>query len=133
MRNRILVVGFALMSAFAVAQSGNTKTAAAASSDGKKGEAQLKVTPEKMEAGSENIKKVSTPVKTSGSSAQPMASDDWQQRNASPSGTGSTAASGSSEVKAPRDSATGMASGKRQHQPVTLKTDEQQKTAPEKK
>jgi hypothetical protein len=132
MRNRILVVGFALISAFAVAQSGNSKTEAAASNDVKQGQPKLKVTPDKMEAGSENIKKTSTPVK--GSSAQPMASDDWQQRNASASGnaTADTATSSNHEVKAPRDAATGMASGKRQHSPVTLKTDEQQKT-PEKK
>ncbi|HSS97681.1 MAG TPA: hypothetical protein VLK33_11660 [Terriglobales bacterium] len=135
MKSKILVVGFALISAFALAQSSSSKTDAGASTDAKQGQAKLKMTPEKMEAGSEAIKKTSTPVK--GSSAQPMASDDWNQqhRNASPNtnGTANPATPGSSEVKAPRDVATGQASGKRQHSPVTFKTDDQQKPPSEKK
>ena len=134
MRSKILVVAFALISAFAVAQSSTNKTDAAASTDAKQGQAKLKVTPDKMEAGSENIKKTSTPVKGTGS--QPMANDDWnQQRNAAPnsSGTANTTTAGSSEVKAPRDVSTGQASGKRQHSPVTLKTDDQQKPATDKR
>jgi hypothetical protein len=127
MRSRILVVGFALISAFVVAQSGNTKTEPAASNDSKQGQVKLKVTPEKVEAGSENIKKTSgVPVKST--SASPMASDDWNQQEKTATGSGSHSA-----ATTPRDAATGMASGKRQHQPVTLKTDDQQKTPTEKK
>jgi hypothetical protein len=134
MRSKILVVGFALISVFAVAQSSNTKTDAAASSDTKQGQAKLKMTPEKVEAGSENIKK-NGGVVIKPTSASPMAADDWQQRNASGSGNGSTSntASTSSDVKAPRDVATGQASGKRQHQPVTLKQEDEQKTTNPKK
>ena len=58
MKSRILVVGFALISAFVVAQSGNTKTEPAASNDSKQGQVKLKVTPEKVEAGSENVRRV---------------------------------------------------------------------------
>ena len=134
MRNKVLVVGFALISAFAVAQAGNSKTDAAASTDPKQGQAKAKVTPEKMEAGSENIKKNGVQIKST--NASPTASDDWnQQRSASANGNGTTgtATSGSTEVKAPRDVATGQASGKRQHSPVTLKqADEQQPASPKK-
>ena len=135
MRNKVLVVGFALISAFAVAQAGNSKTDAAASTDPKQGQAKAKVTPEKMEAGSENIKK-NGGVQIKPTNASPMASDDWnQQRSTSANGNGTTgtATSGSTEVKAPRDVATGQASGKRQHSPVTLKqADEQQPASPKK-
>src|ERR1043166_9923973 len=78
MRNKVLVVGFALISAFAVAQAGNSKTDAAASTDPKQGQAKAKVPPEKIEAGSENIKK-NGGVQIKPTNASPMASDDWNR------------------------------------------------------
>jgi len=48
-------------------------------------------------------------------------------------GKADAAASSSSDVKSPRDIASGQASGKRQHQPVSLKKEDEQKPPSEKK
>ena len=79
-----------------------------------------KVTPDKMEAGSESLKKVDvSSTKPTNKSAQ----DDWQAKQAA---TGNANGDGKTQVSAPRDAATGMASGKRQHQPLLVNKDEDQ-------
>jgi FG-GAP repeat len=139
MKSKILVLGFALISVFAVAQSNNKTDSAKKSSDKAPAAAaaqpSLKVTPEKVEAGSETIKKVSDVVPTK---AKPSAADDWQAKRVAAGdvngdGKADVAPSSSSDVKAPRDIATGQASGKRQHQPVSLKKEDEQKPPSEKK
>jgi hypothetical protein len=139
MKSKILVLGFALISVFAVAQSSNKTDSAKKSSDTKQSPAAavqpaVKMTPDKMEAGSESIKKVAD-VSTK---AKPSAADDWQAKQAATGttngdGKADATASSSSDVKAPRDIATGQASGKRQHQPVSLKKEDEQKPLSEKK
>ena len=141
MKTKILVVGFALLSAFAVAQSSSTQ-ADKKSSDDKQareastGKATGKMAQDKAEANSESLKIVSN-VKTTGK-AKTTASDDWQAKKVAAGdvngdGKADATAASSSDVKAPRDIATGQASGKRQHQPVSLKKEDEQKPASDNK
>lgn len=141
MKSKILTVGFVLISVFAVAQSNDSKTEATnKSSDarqGSSGRPKMKMTPEKVEAGSESLKTASD-VSTGKGPSKVMAQDDWQKQRVAAGdvngdGKADTATPSSSDVKAPRDAATGQASGKRQHQPVTLKKDDEQKPPSEKK
>src|ERR1041385_6748995 len=122
MKSKILVLGFALISVFAVAQS-NSKTDSAKKSSDKAPAAAavqpaMKVTPEKVEAGSESIKKVADVAPTK---AKPSAADDWQARRVA---AGDVNGDGKADVSSPRDAASGQASGKRQHQPVSLKNED---------
>ena|SRR5258707_230410 len=97
------------------------------------------MTPEKVEAGSESLKtasEVSTGKATG--KAKTSASDDWQAQRVAAGdvngdGKADAAASSNSDVKSPRDAASGQASGKRQHQPVSLKKEDEQKPPSEKK
>jgi len=141
MKSKIVVFGFVLVSVFAVAQSSSNQ-ADKKSSDDKQareastGKATGKMAQDKAEANSESLKTVSD-VKTTGKT-KPMASDDWQAKKVATgdvNGDGKTdaTAASSSDVKAPRDIATGQASGKRQHQPVSLKKEDEQKPASDKK
>ncbi len=139
MKSTILVLGFALVSVFAVAQSSGKADAAKKSSDTKQAPAATqpaaKVTPEKMEAGSESIKKT---VEIPPTKAKPEAADDWQTKQAATTSsngnvTTNAATPSSNEVKSPRDIATGQASGKRQHQPITMTKEAEQKLPSEKK
>jgi hypothetical protein len=139
MKSKILVVGFALISVFAVSQSNNSKTDTTKKSSDAKGQATVKMTPEKVEAGSESLKTASevSTGKAAGAS-KVSAHDDWQQQRVAAGdvngdGKADAATPSSSDVKAPRDAASGMATGKRQHQPVTLKKDDEQKPPSEKK
>ena len=146
MKSKILVVGFTLLSLFAVAQSSDKKADAKKSSDTKQGTATpsgqvaIKMTPEKVEAGTESLKTASevSSGKATGIS-KTSAHDDWnaQQRVAAGDvngdGKAAAAAPSSSDVKSPRDAATGQASGKRQHQPVSLDKQGEQKSPSEKK
>jgi hypothetical protein len=132
MKSKILVLGVVLISVFAVAQSSNS---AKKSSDNKQTPAVSKVTPEKMEAGSETLK---TTTAVPLEKAKPSAADDWQAKQAATgnsNGDGKPDAAGpsSSDVKSPRDLASGQASGKRQHQPVTLKKEDAPTPPSEKK
>jgi len=145
MKSKIVVLGFVLVSVFAVAQSSNKTVSANKSSDTKQapaaaaGQASVKMTPEKVEAGSESLKtasEVSTGKATG--KAKTSASDDWQTQRVAAGdvngdGKADAAASSSSDVKSPRDAASGQASGKRQHQPVSLKKEDEQKPPSEKK
>ena len=142
MKSKILIVGFVLISVFAVAQSNDSKTEATnKSSDarqGSSGRPKMKMTPEKVEAGSESLKTASDVSTGKTGPSKVMAQDDWQKQRVAAGdvngdGKADAAISGSSDVKAPRDAATGQASGKRQHQPVTLKKDDEQKPPSEKK
>ena len=147
MKSKILVVGFALLSVFAVAQSNDNKTdAAKKSSDTKQGtaapssKAAVKMTPEKVEAGSESLKTASevSTGKATGKVSKISAHDDWNAQRVAAGdvngdGKADAATSSSSDVKSPRDAATGQASGKRQHQPVSLDKQDEQKPPSEKK
>src|SRR5882724_478682 len=84
MKSKIVVFGFVLVSVFAVAQSSNKTVSANKSNDTKQapaaaaGQASVKMTPEKVEAGSESLKtasEVSTGKATG--KAKTSASDDW--------------------------------------------------------
>src|SRR5882724_820501 len=146
MKSKIVVLGFALISVFVVAQSGNKTDSAKKSSDNKQApaaapsQASVKMTPENVEAGAESLQTASevSTGKATGGITKTSASDDWQAKQVATGdvngdGKANAAASSSSDVKSPRDIASGQASGKRQHQPVSLKKEDEQKPPSEKK
>jgi len=136
MKSKILVVGFALASIFAVAQSSNSQPdpVKKSSSDAKQpvdvNTGRVKAAMQKAEASTDASK--TTPREASSGMAtgktQRVATGDGNgdgkadvapASNSNSQGTPSNATQ--SDVKSPRDVATGQASGKRQHQPVTIR------------
>jgi hypothetical protein len=135
MKSKILVVGFALLSVFAVAQSSSNQADSAKKSseakprDAATGQASGKAA--EKPADSQSVQtareassgmatgKVATTDKNDAQLKRVAAGDvngDGKADAAATNTNGQNAAS--SSVKAPRDIATGQASGKRQHQPV---------------
>jgi len=84
---------------------------------------QPKMTPEKMEAGAEGVKKAGE-VSSGNNPSKTTAQDDWQAQRVA---TGDVNGDGKASVNAPRDAATGMASGKRQHKPLLVNKVEDEK------
>jgi hypothetical protein len=84
-----------------------------------------KVTPEKVEAGSDTLRTASevSSGKATGK-AKTTAQDDWKQQRVA---AGDVNGDGKAEVAAPRDAASGQASGKRQHQPMLVNKGEDEK------
>ena len=135
MKNKILVVGFALASVFAVAQSSNSQAdpAKKSSSDVKQpvdvNTGRVKATMQKAEA-SADASKTAPREPSSGMATgktQRVATGDVNGDGkadvapASSPNSQSTPSASQSDVKSPRDVATGQASGKRQYQPVTIR------------
>lgn len=162
MTNKILVVGFACLSLAAVAQSNGDKQAApspapaatASPRDSASGQATGKrmhkpITVYKEVGVDETAREASTGKATGKTSAH----DDWQTSSAKSTSQGRVAAgdvngdgkadaaaapksgqnaAASSDVKSPRDSASGQASGKRTHAPAASTKDHVSDPAPQK-
>jgi len=86
---------------------------------------QTRVAPDKMEAGAEGVKKADQ-ASSGNNPSKTTAQDDWQAQRVA---TGDVNGDGKSSVTAPRDAATGMASGKRQHKPLLVNKVEDEKQA----
>jgi len=123
MKNKIMVVGFALVSVLVVAQSNNTDPAKKTNTDTKQStDAQTDRTKSAMakaEAEAQSAAKAreaSSGMATGKRTAETPKSDSRGVKVATGevNGDGKTAPA-TQEVKAPRDAATGQASGKRQH------------------
>jgi Type VI secretion system effector, Hcp len=139
MRKEILVVGFACLSLIAAAQSNGTSgqssnaSKSVAPRDSSSGHASGKSAP----AGKSTDREGSTPsvsevvvTKPSGNKTRVATGDvngdgtsDVAATGGSGSGNGQNAAinTSHSNIKSPRDAASGHASGKRQHEPVQIK------------
>jgi hypothetical protein len=112
MNKKILIAGFACLSVMAVAQSAGTKDQSAS--------AERDQHPKEVASGQASGKTVA-PMKLT--SAQPTITDNT--KTSQPAGSQATLNSNDSaaseQVKAPRDLATGQASGKRQYAPVIIR------------
>jgi FG-GAP repeat protein len=111
MTKKILIAGFACWSVFAVAQATGTKDQTAS--------AEKDQHPKDVASGQASGKAVA-PMKMT--SAQPAITDN--KKTSQPAGSQAVLNSDSAaseQVKAPRDLATGQASGKRQYAPVTIR------------
>jgi hypothetical protein len=112
MKKKILIAGFACLSVMAVAQSSGTKDQAAS--------AERDQHPKEVASGQASGKTVA-PMKLT--SAQPTITDN--KKASQPAGSqavlNSSDSAASEQVKAPRDLATGQASGKRQYAPVIIR------------
>jgi len=123
MKNRIMVVGFALVSVLLVAQSKNTDPAKKTNTDTKQSTDaktdRTKSAMAKAEAEAESAAKAreaSSGMATGKKTAEAPNSDPKVVKVATGDvNGGGKAAPATQEVKAPRDAATGQASGKRQH------------------
>jgi len=115
MTKKILIAGFACLSLMVIAQTSGTKDqSASASKDAH---------PKEVASGQASGKTVA-PMKLT--SAQPTLTDNKKTASTGkPAGSqavlDSSDAAASEQVKAPRDLATGQASGKRQYQPVIIR------------
>jgi Type VI secretion system effector, Hcp len=142
MNSKILVLGFACLSLVAVGQS-NEKQKAAASApvkaprDAASGQASGKAASEQKGVVHRDL--AARDAQTGKATGKTTAQDDWHQQRvaigdvngdgkADVTANGSAHASGNavintshSNIKSPRDIATGQASGKRQHQPITIR------------
>jgi hypothetical protein len=114
MNKKILIAGFACLSVVAVAQSSGTKDQSA-------GAAQTRDQHPKEVASGQASGKTVAPTKPT--SAQPTITDN--KKTSQPAGSqaalNSNDSAASEQVKAPRDMATGQASGKRQYAPVIIR------------
>jgi hypothetical protein len=114
MRKKLLIAGFACLSLMVSAQTSGTKDQAASA-------AQTKDQHPKEVASGQASGKTVAPMKLT--SAQPTITDN--KKTSQPAGSqavlNSSDAAASEQVKAPRDLATGQASGKRQYQPVIIR------------
>jgi hypothetical protein len=112
-RKKILIVGFACLSLMVMAQTSGSKDQAASASKDQH--------PKEVTSGQASGKTVA-PMKLT--SAQPTITDN-NKAASKPAGSqavlNSSHAAASEQVKAPRDLATGQASGKRQYQPVIIR------------
>ena len=123
MKNKIMVVGFALVSVLVVAQSNNTDPAKKTNTDTKQSTDaktdRTKSAMAKAEAEAESAAKAreaSSGMATGKKTAEAPNSDPKVVKVATGDVNGDgKAAPATQEVKAPRDAATGQASGKRQH------------------
>jgi len=113
MTKKILIAGFACWSLMVIAQTSVTKDHAASASKDQH--------PKEVASGQASGKTVA-PMKLT--SAQPTITEN-NEKASKPAGSqavlNSTDAAASEQVKAPRDLATGQASGKRQYQPVIIR------------
>jgi hypothetical protein len=143
MKSKILVVGFALASVFAVAQSNNSQAdpAKKSSSDVKQpvdvNTGRVKTAMQKAEAPADASKATAREASTgmatgkvqrvatadvNGDGKADVAPGSNPNSQSTPSNATATPANAtSSDVKSPRDLATGQASGKRQYQPVIIR------------
>jgi len=113
MTKKILIAGFACLSLMVMAQASGSKDQAASVSKDQH--------PKEVASGQASGKTVA-PMKLT--SAQPTITDNNKTASkpaGSPAVLNSTDAAASEQVKAPRDLATGQASGKRQYQPVIIR------------
>src|SRR5436309_4296475 len=114
MNKKILIAGFACLSVMAVAQSNGTKDQSASAAQTRDQH------PKEVTSGQASGNTVA-PMKLT--SAQPTITDN--KKTSQPPGSQATLNSNDSaasdEVKAPRDLATGQASGKRQYAPVIIR------------
>ncbi len=113
MTKKILIAGFACLSLMVMAQASGSKDQAASASKDQH--------PKEVASGQASGKTVA-PMKLT--SAQPTITDN-NKTASKPAGSqavlNSSDAAASEQVKAPRDLATGQASGKRQYQPVIIR------------
>jgi len=113
MNKKILIAGFACLSVIAVAQSSGTKDQSA-------GAAQARDQHPKEVASGQASGKTVAPTKLT--SAQPAITDN--KKTSQPAGSAAMLnndSAASEQVTAPRDMATGQASGKRQYAPVIIR------------
>jgi len=113
MTKKILIAGFACLSLMVMAQASGSKDQAASVSKDQH--------PKEVASGQASGKTVA-PMKLT--SAQPTITDNNKTASkpaGSPAVLNSSDAAASEQVKAPRDLATGQASGKRQYQPVIIR------------
>jgi len=113
MNKKILIAGFACLSVMAVAQSSGTKDQSA-------GAAQARDQHPKEVASGQASGKTVAPTKLT--SAQPAITDN--KKTSQPAGSAAMLnndSAASEQVTAPRDMATGQASGKRQYAPVIIR------------
>jgi FG-GAP repeat len=113
MKKKILIAGFACLSVMAVAQSAGTKDQSASAAQTKDQH------PKEVASGQASGKTVAPKL----TSAQPTITDN--KKTSQPAGSqavlNSNDSAASEQVKAPRDLATGQASGKRQYAPVIIR------------
>jgi hypothetical protein len=126
MRTKILLAGLACLSVVAVAQQSNRETKPSS----KAGQVMVRESPTKASTGlRESPTKASTGALRESPSKSPLKAADVDgdgkaDRNigsqSSGSGAGVAINNSHSNIKSPRDVATGQASGKRQHEPITI-------------
>ena len=124
MKNKILVVGFALASVLVVAQSNNTDSTKKKNSEAKQSvdtntgrvKAAMQKADAEAEASTTTAREASSGMATGKKTAAAPKSDPKTVKVATGDVNGDgKAAPATQEVKSPRDAATGQASGKRQH------------------
>ena len=117
MNKKILIAGFACLSMMAVAQSSGTKEQSASAAQSKDQH------PKEVASGqaSGRVAPMNNGLEGKLSSAQPTITDN--KKTSQPAGSQAVLndPAASEQVKAPRDLATGQSSGKRQHQPMTIR------------
>jgi hypothetical protein len=146
MKSKILVLGFACLSLVALGQSNEKEKAAASAQvkaprDTASGQASGKAASEQKGVVHRDLaaRDAQTGQATGKTTGKTSAQDDWHQQRvavgdvngdgkADVTANGSAHASGNavintshSNIKSPRDIATGQATGKRQHQPITIR------------
>src|SRR6266700_543049 len=117
MNKKILIAGFACLSVMAVAQSSGTKEQSASAAQTRDQH------PKEVASGqaSGRVAPMNNGLEGKLSSAQPTITDN--KKTSQPAGSQAVLndPAASEQVKAPRDVATGQASGKRQYAPVTIR------------
>jgi hypothetical protein len=128
MKTKILLAGLACLSVVAVAQQSNSEQKPSSNT----GQVMVRESPTKASTGRlrESPTKASTGALRESPSKATLKAADMNGDGAadrpigsqsSGSGAGAAINNSHSNIKSPRDAATGQASGKRQHEPITIK------------